>query len=118
MTRRLLPRPIELWHPVILQLSSRHLPRVDLPGEDFLRAGKRAFSAVIADRVALARDRAADLRNTPMAEVMTRNPKSVRPGTLAAEAGRGSAGRLGEALQAYEALEELIWSSPLYRHPE
>ncbi|MER8971616.1 MULTISPECIES: M3 family oligoendopeptidase [unclassified Mesorhizobium] len=29
-------------------------------------------------------------------------------GTLAAEAGRGSAGRLGEALQAYEALEELI----------
>src|ERR1700690_1052843 len=31
-------------------------------------------------------DRAADLRNTPMSEVMTRNPKSVRPGTLAAEA--------------------------------
>ena len=31
-------------------------------------------------------DRAADLRKTPMAEVMTRNPKSVRPGTLAAEA--------------------------------
>ncbi|TIP48705.1 MAG: oligoendopeptidase F, partial [Mesorhizobium sp.] len=29
-------------------------------------------------------------------------------GTLAAEAGRGGAGRLGEALQAYEALEELI----------
>lgn len=29
-------------------------------------------------------------------------------GTLAAEAGRGSAGRLGEALQVYEALEELI----------
>ncbi|TIS83475.1 MAG: oligoendopeptidase F, partial [Mesorhizobium sp.] len=29
-------------------------------------------------------------------------------GTLAAEAGRGSAGRLGEALVAYETLEELI----------
>ncbi|RVA25391.1 oligoendopeptidase F, partial [Mesorhizobium sp. M7D.F.Ca.US.004.03.1.1] len=29
-------------------------------------------------------------------------------GTLAAEAARGSAGRLGEALVAYEALEELI----------
>ena len=29
-------------------------------------------------------------------------------GTLAAEAGRGGAGRLGEALVAYEALEELI----------
>ena len=29
-------------------------------------------------------------------------------GTLAAEAGRGGAGRLGEALQTYEALEELI----------
>ncbi|TIS80073.1 MAG: oligoendopeptidase F, partial [Mesorhizobium sp.] len=29
-------------------------------------------------------------------------------GTLAAEAERGAAGRLGEALKAYEALEELI----------
>ena len=29
-------------------------------------------------------------------------------GTLAAEAGRGGAGKLGEALAAYEALEELI----------
>ncbi|TIX35664.1 MAG: oligoendopeptidase F, partial [Mesorhizobium sp.] len=29
-------------------------------------------------------------------------------GTLAAEAERGAAGRLGEALRAYEALEELI----------
>src|SRR5690606_33177051 len=29
-------------------------------------------------------------------------------GTLAAEAGRGSSGKLGEALKAYEGLEELI----------
>src|ERR1700754_548117 len=34
--------------------------------------------------------------------------ESCWKGTLAAEAGRGGAGRLGEALQAYEALEELI----------
>jgi arabinose-5-phosphate isomerase len=31
-------------------------------------------------------DRSADLHTTPMDQVMTRNPKSVQPGTLAAEA--------------------------------